>query len=73
MLHQPATPGTQGQASDIDIQAREILRIRQRLNEIYAQQTGQSLEKVEKDTERDFFLSAEEAKEYGLVDHVLLK
>jgi ATP-dependent Clp protease protease subunit len=73
MLHQPATPGTQGQASDIEIQAREILRIRRQLNEIYAQKTGQTVEKIEKDTERDFFLSAEEAKEYGLVDRVLSK
>jgi ATP-dependent Clp protease protease subunit len=71
MLHQPSTTGTQGQASDIEIEAREILRLRRRLNEIYAQQTGQSVEKIEKDTERDFYLSAEEAKEYGLVDRVL--
>jgi len=71
MLHQPSTTGTQGQASDIEIEAREILRLRRRLNEIYAQQTGQPVEKIEKDTERDIFLSAEEAKEYGLVDRVL--
>jgi ATP-dependent Clp protease protease subunit len=71
MLHQPSTTGTQGQASDIEIEAREILRLRRRLNEIYAQQTGQPVEKIEKDTERDFFLSPEEAKEYGLVDRVL--
>ena len=71
MLHQPLTTGMQGKASDIEIEAREILRVRRRLNEIYAQQTGQPVEKIEKDTERDFFLSAEEAKEYGLVDRVL--
>ncbi|HEY9634015.1 MAG TPA: ATP-dependent Clp protease proteolytic subunit [Coleofasciculaceae cyanobacterium] len=71
MLHQPSTTGTQGQASDIEIEAREILRLRRRLNEIYAQRTGQSVEKIEKDTERDFFMSAEEAKEYGLVDRIL--
>jgi ATP-dependent Clp protease protease subunit len=71
MLHQPSKTGSQGQASDLEIEAREILRLRQRLNEIYAQRTGQPVEKIEKDTERDFFMSAEEAKEYGLVDRVL--
>jgi ATP-dependent Clp protease protease subunit len=71
MLHQPSKAGTQGSASDIEIEAKEILRIRRRLNEIYAERTGQPLEKIEKDTDRDFFMSAEEAKEYGLIDRVL--
>ncbi|GAB4195742.1 MAG: ATP-dependent Clp protease proteolytic subunit [Coleofasciculaceae cyanobacterium] len=71
MMHQPSKAGTQGSASDIEIEAKEILRIRRRLNEIYAERTGQPLEKIEKDTDRDFFLSAEEAKEYGLIDRVL--
>ena len=71
MMHQPSKAGTQGSASDIEIEAKEILRIRRRLNEIYAERTGQPLEKIEKDTDRDFFISAEEAKEYGLIDRVL--
>ena len=71
MMHQPSKAGTQGSASDIEIEAKEILRIRRRLNEIYAERTGQPLEKIEKDTDRDFFMSAEEAKEYGLIDRVL--
>jgi ATP-dependent Clp protease protease subunit len=71
MLHQPSKAGSQGSASDIEIEAREILRIRRRLNEIYAERTGQPLEKIEKDTDRDFFMSAEEAKVYGLIDRVL--
>lgn len=72
MIHQPLG-GIQGrrQATDIDIEAREILRIRQQLNEIMAQKTGQPLEKIERDTDRDYFLSAEEAKEYGLIDKVI--
>lgn len=71
MMHQPSKAGTQGTASDIEIEAREILRVRRRLNESYAERTGQPLEKIEKDTDRDFFMSANEAKEYGLVDRVL--
>lgn len=71
MMHQPSKAGSQGSASDIEIEAKEILRIRRRLNEIYAEQTGQPLEKIEKDTDRDFFMSAEEGKEYGLIDRVL--
>ncbi|WP_315790153.1 ATP-dependent Clp protease proteolytic subunit [Fischerella sp. JS2] len=72
MIHQPLLPGgMRGQASDIEIEAREILRIRQQMNEIYAQNTGQSLERIEKDSERDFFMSAAEAKEYGLIDKVI--
>ncbi len=69
MIHQP-WGGTQGTASDISIQAKEILRMKDRLNEILAKHTGQKLEKVKTDTDRDFFMSAEEAKEYGLVDEV---
>ena len=69
-MHQPLG-GAQGQASDIEIQAREILRLKGRLNEILAESTGQSLENIERDTERDFFLSADEAVKYGLVDQVL--
>ncbi|MEW6494428.1 MAG: ATP-dependent Clp protease proteolytic subunit, partial [Cyanobacteriota bacterium] len=70
MIHQPSG-GTRGQASDIEIEAREILRIRHQLNEIYARNTGQSIEKIEKDMDRDFFMSAQEALEYGLIDRVI--
>ena len=70
MIHQPSG-GSQGQATDIDIQAREILAMRQRLNEIMARHTGQSLETIARDTERDNFKSAADAKAYGLVDQVL--
>lgn len=70
MIHQPSG-GTRGQATDIEIEAKEILRIRQQLNQIYADKTGQSLEKIEKDMDRDFFMSAEESKEYGLIDQVI--
>jgi len=72
MLHQP-WGGVQGQVSDIEIQANEILRNRHVLNEILASHSGQPIERIEKDTDRDFFLSAEEAKEYGLVDDILAK
>jgi ATP-dependent Clp protease protease subunit len=72
MIHQPAG-GVQGQATDIDIHAREILKIRERLNEILAEKTGQSLEKIEKDTDRNYFMSAKEAKEYGIIDEILVK
>jgi ATP-dependent Clp protease protease subunit len=70
MIHQPYG-GVQGQAVDIQIQAKEILRMREELNRIIAQHTGQPLERVEKDSDRDFFMSPEEAKEYGLVDEVI--
>jgi ATP-dependent Clp protease protease subunit len=70
MIHQPLG-GFQGQASDIDIHAREILFIRQRLNELLAHHTGQTLETIERDTNRDNFMSAERAAEYGLVDSVI--
>lgn len=70
MIHQP-WGGVQGAASDISIQAQEILRLRERLNEILAKHTNQPLEKVQKDTDRDYFMSAEEAKTYGIVDEVI--
>jgi len=70
MIHQPLG-GYQGQATDIEIHAREILKVKARMNELMAQHTGQSLEQIERDTERDRFLSAPEAVEYGLVDSVL--
>jgi len=71
MIHQP-WGGVQGAASDISIQATEILKLRDRLNEILAHHTGQSLDKIKKDTDRDYFMSAQESKDYGLVDEVLL-
>lgn len=71
MMHQP-WGGAQGAAADISIQAKEILRMRDRIEEILAKHTGQSLEKIKKDTDRDYFLSAEEAKAYGLVDEVII-
>jgi ATP-dependent Clp protease protease subunit len=70
MIHQP-WGGVQGQATDISIQAEEILKMRSRLEEILAKHTKQSLEKIKKDTDRDYFMSAEEAKAYGLVDEVI--
>ncbi len=70
MIHQPLG-GAQGQATDIEIQAKEILRLKKYLNKIMSERTGKSIRTIEKDTERDFFLSAEEAKEYGLIDRVL--
>ena len=70
MIHQPLA-GVQGQATDIDIQAREILRIRDELNRIMVTHTGQPVERIQKDTDRDFFMTADQAKEYGLVDHVI--
>ncbi len=70
LIHQPMG-GAQGQATDIDIHAREILKVRERLNEILQQHTGQDLEKIRRDTERDYFMSAEEAKQYGVVDKVI--
>jgi ATP-dependent Clp protease protease subunit len=70
MLHQPSG-GVGGQASDISIEAQEILKMRQRINQIISRQTGQTMEKVEKDTDRNFWMSAEEAKGYGLVGHVI--
>lgn len=70
MLHQPMG-GFQGQATDVEIHAREILRMKETLNQILSVHTGQSLEKIQADTDRDFFMSGEEAKEYGIVDEVI--
>lgn len=70
MIHQPHG-GAQGQASDIEISARRILRIRERLNEIAAERTGQPIERIARDMDRDYFMSAEEAKEYGIIDKVI--
>ena len=70
MIHQPLG-GAQGQATDIEIQAKEILYLKNKLNHHLADHTGQPLEKIEEDTERDFFMSAEESKEYGLIDQVI--
>lgn len=72
MIHQPMG-GFQGQATEIDIHAREILKIRERLNEIMAKHTGQPLERIAQDTERDYFLSGHEAKVYGLIDEVITR
>jgi len=72
MIHQPAG-GAQGQASDIEIHAREILTLRERLNHILAKHTGQPLTQIEKDTDRNFFMSAEDAVKYGIVDEVLTR
>lgn len=70
LIHQPMG-GFQGQASDIEIQAKEILRMKDRLNHILVEHSGKSLEEIQKDTDRDFFMSGEEAKKYGIVDHVI--
>ena len=70
MIHQPLG-GFRGQATDIEIHAREILALRQRLNEIMAQHTGQTLERISEDVDRDRFMSPEEAKAYGIIDHVV--
>jgi len=72
MIHQPLG-GAQGQATDIEIHAREILKTREQLNKIMAERTGQTLEKIQSDTERDYFMSADEAQSYGLIDQVLAK
>lgn len=72
MIHQPMG-GFQGQATEIDIHAREILKIRERLNQILSDHTGQGLEKISQDTERDYFMSGTEAKDYGLIDEVIIR
>ena len=72
MIHQPSG-GAQGQATDIEIHAREILKTREQLNRILAERTGQPLEKIARDVERDYYMSADESKEYGLVDQVIAK
>jgi ATP-dependent Clp protease protease subunit len=71
MIHQPMG-GSQGQASDIEIQAKEIIRMKERLNQIISVHTGKTVKQVQKDTDRDNFMSGEEAKDYGLIDHVIL-
>ena len=71
MIHQPLG-GVQGQATDIDIQAKEILRMREEVNRILVQHTGQALEKIQRKTDRDFFMSAQQAREYGLIDEVIV-
>jgi ATP-dependent Clp protease protease subunit len=72
MIHQPSG-GSQGQATEIEIQAREILKTREQLNNILAERTGQPLERIARDTERDYYMSADESKEYGLIDQVISK
>ena len=72
MIHQPLG-GFQGQATDIEIQAKEILRLKAKLNEMLARHTGQPIERIEKDTDRDYFMGAGEAKEYGLIDDVIVQ
>jgi ATP-dependent Clp protease protease subunit len=71
MIHQP-WGGAQGAATDISIQAKEILRLRDKIEQILAKHTGQSIEKIKKDSDRDYFMSAEEAKEYGIIDEVIV-
>lgn len=71
LLHQPLMAGLQGQASDIDIHARDIMRLRSRLNEILAHHTGQPVETIHRDSDRDFILEAEAAREYGLIDSII--
>ncbi len=73
LIHQPSLGGLSGQATDIDIQAREILRMREITNQILARHTGQPLERIQRDVERDFIMSAAQAKEYGLVDEIISK
>lgn len=71
LIHQPMMGGLSGQATDIDIQAREILKLRETLNQILSDATGQKMEKIQTDTDRDFFMSAQEARDYGLIDEVV--
>ena len=73
MIHQPHATGFEGQATDIEIHAREILRARQTVNELYARHTGRSVDEIARDTERDRFLSAEDARAYGLIDQILVR
>jgi ATP-dependent Clp protease, protease subunit len=72
LLHQPLMSGLQGQATDIDIHARDLMRLRERLNKILADHTGQSIDKINLDTERDFILEADGAKDYGLIDKIIV-
>ena len=71
VIHQPLMSGLGGQATDIDIAAREIIRIRERLNELLVKHTGQTVERIREDTERDYIMSAEQAQEYGIIDDVI--
>src|SRR5512135_648153 len=73
LIHQPSMGGLSGQATDIDIHAREILRMREITNQLLAKHTGQRLDKVEKDVERDFIMNAQQAKEYGIIDDIIYK
>jgi len=73
LIHQPTIGGLSGQATDIDIHAREILRIRASLNELMAKHTNQPIEKIERDMERDFWMSAQQAREYGIIDEIIYK
>jgi ATP-dependent Clp protease protease subunit len=73
VIHQPMLQGLAGQATDIDIAAKEILRMRERLNEILTYHTGQTIERIREDTERDYIMSAEQGKEYGIIDEVIRK
>ena len=73
LIHQPSMGGLSGQATDIDIHAREILRMREITNQLLARHTGQRLDKIEKDVERDFIMNAQQAKEYGIVDDIIYK
>ncbi len=71
MIHQPSQMGIEGKASDIEITAKQILKLREKLNKIFSKNTGQSISKIEKDMDRDFFMDAEEAKKYGIIDKIL--
>ena len=73
VIHQPLMSGLTGQATDIDIHARELIRMRARLNDILVEQTGQKLKKIEEDTERDYIMTADQAQEYGIIDEVIRK
>jgi ATP-dependent Clp protease protease subunit len=73
LIHQPSMSGLAGQATDIDIHAKEILRLREAMNQILARHTGQDIKRIEKDVERDYIMTAEQAKEYGLVDQVITR
>ena len=73
LIHQPLMQGLGGQASDIDIHAREILRMRERMNEILSHHTGQTVKRIQEDTDRDYILSADQSKEYGIIDDVIRK
>ena len=73
LIHQPWVQGLGGQTTDIDIHARELLRTRERLNQILAQHTGQALKRIQDDTERDYIMSADQGKEYGIIDDVIRK